>query len=178
MFHPYFKSLPTYCKKLWAVYVIVLEKRRCRPKIYIGSGTEKASGVLRGCNSMTVWSISLDTLMLPYTMSILLPTKDFFAEHLFLKPQQYSQFACSSLLSSQPSRLRFGPCILRPKTTACRNTFVLGNRHPLLRWLLHTCCHSRAGCGREYSRPNCQATRNKERRNEVASFWSEKGCLL
>lgn len=41
----YFKSLPTYCKKLWAVYVIVLEKRRCRPKIYIGSGTEKASGV-------------------------------------------------------------------------------------------------------------------------------------
>jgi hypothetical protein len=32
----YFKSLPTYCVMLWAVYVIVLEKRRCRLNIYIG----------------------------------------------------------------------------------------------------------------------------------------------
>jgi hypothetical protein len=43
----YFKSLPTYCVMLWAVYVIVLEKRRCRLNIYIGSGTDKVSGAAR-----------------------------------------------------------------------------------------------------------------------------------
>jgi hypothetical protein len=51
----YFKSLPTYCKKLWAVYVIVFEKRRYRPKIYIGNSTHSESGVyqrLRQYDSM------------------------------------------------------------------------------------------------------------------------------
>lgn len=40
----YFKNLPTYCKKLWAVYLLVLEKSGYRPKIYIGSGTDSKSG--------------------------------------------------------------------------------------------------------------------------------------
>ena len=35
----YFKSLPTHCKKQWAVYLLVLEKPKSRPSIYIGSGT-------------------------------------------------------------------------------------------------------------------------------------------
>lgn len=43
----YFKSLPTDCKKLWAVYLLVLEKLSCRPKIYIGSGTDAKSGILQ-----------------------------------------------------------------------------------------------------------------------------------
>ena len=42
----WFKSLPTATKKLWAVYLIVLEKRGCRPKIYIGSSCQKARGIL------------------------------------------------------------------------------------------------------------------------------------
>jgi hypothetical protein len=43
----YFKSLPTDTKKRWAVYLIVLEKPGCRPKIYIGSGTDADRGVVR-----------------------------------------------------------------------------------------------------------------------------------
>lgn len=41
----YFKSLSTVNTKLWAVYLLVLEKASCRPKIYIGSGTDAKSGV-------------------------------------------------------------------------------------------------------------------------------------
>jgi len=40
----FFKSLPTNYTNLWAVY-LVLEKRNCRPKIYIGSGTSTTNGV-------------------------------------------------------------------------------------------------------------------------------------
>jgi hypothetical protein len=35
----YFKSIPTYVKKNWAVYLLVLKKRVCQPKIYTVSRT-------------------------------------------------------------------------------------------------------------------------------------------
>jgi hypothetical protein len=41
----YFKQLECKSKQVWAVYVLVLEKAGCKPKIYIGIGTEKRSGV-------------------------------------------------------------------------------------------------------------------------------------
>jgi hypothetical protein len=41
----FFKSLPNDFRKRWGVYVIVLEKEGCAPKVYIGSGTGWASGV-------------------------------------------------------------------------------------------------------------------------------------
>jgi hypothetical protein len=41
----YFKSLPLHLVKLWAVYLLVLEKPVHRPKVYIGCGTESRSGV-------------------------------------------------------------------------------------------------------------------------------------
>jgi hypothetical protein len=41
----YFKSLPLHLVKLWAVYLLVLEKPGHRPKVYIGCGTESRSGV-------------------------------------------------------------------------------------------------------------------------------------
>ncbi|KAJ9655835.1 carbamoyl-phosphate synthase (glutamine-hydrolyzing) cpa2 [Neophaeococcomyces mojaviensis] len=41
----YFKSLPTDCTKIWGVYLLVLEKKGCRPKIYVGSGTQFEYGV-------------------------------------------------------------------------------------------------------------------------------------
>lgn len=41
----YLKSLPTNFKKLWGIYLLVLEKPGHRPKIYIGSGTDAKSGV-------------------------------------------------------------------------------------------------------------------------------------
>jgi len=41
----YFKSLPLYLDKVWAIYVIVLEQGGCRPIIYIGSGTHSRKGV-------------------------------------------------------------------------------------------------------------------------------------
>lgn len=41
----YFKTLPLHLSKVWAVYLLVLEKRGSRPRIYIGTGTEKRSGV-------------------------------------------------------------------------------------------------------------------------------------
>jgi hypothetical protein len=41
-----FKSLPTHVCKCWAVYLHVLEKRRCRFRIYIGVGTQASHGVL------------------------------------------------------------------------------------------------------------------------------------
>lgn len=44
----YLKSLPD-CKQLlkqiWAVYLLVLEKPDCRPRIYVGSGTDSKGGV-------------------------------------------------------------------------------------------------------------------------------------
>jgi hypothetical protein len=42
----YFKSLPRHFSKIWAVYLLTLEKPNHRPKIYIGCCTEKRSGVL------------------------------------------------------------------------------------------------------------------------------------
>jgi DNA-directed RNA polymerase subunit RPC12/RpoP len=41
----YFMSLPTDVHKRWAVYLLVLTKLNCRPRIYIGSGTAKEKGV-------------------------------------------------------------------------------------------------------------------------------------
>jgi hypothetical protein len=41
----YFKSLPLHLVKLWAVYLLVLEKPGHRPKVYIGCCTESRSGV-------------------------------------------------------------------------------------------------------------------------------------
>jgi hypothetical protein len=41
----YFKTLPTDISKRWAVYLLVLEKPSCRPKIYIGSGTKGRRGI-------------------------------------------------------------------------------------------------------------------------------------
>ena len=41
----FFKSLPTDCENVWGVYLLVLEKRDSRSKIYIGSGTSVAGGV-------------------------------------------------------------------------------------------------------------------------------------
>jgi hypothetical protein len=41
----WFKRLPTECAKLWGVYLIVLENRQARFKLYIGSGTAQQYGV-------------------------------------------------------------------------------------------------------------------------------------
>jgi hypothetical protein len=41
----YFKSLPLHLVKLWAVYLLVLEKAGHRPKIYIGSATHSKRDV-------------------------------------------------------------------------------------------------------------------------------------
>lgn len=41
----YFKSLPICLSKFWAVYLLILEKQGCRPRIYIGSGTHTARGI-------------------------------------------------------------------------------------------------------------------------------------
>lgn len=43
----FFKSLPTTCKNLWGVYLLVLEKDGHRPMIYVGSGTDSTYGILR-----------------------------------------------------------------------------------------------------------------------------------
>ena len=39
------KSLPTDYHKRWAIYLLVLEKPSCSPRVYIASGTDKAYGV-------------------------------------------------------------------------------------------------------------------------------------
>jgi hypothetical protein len=41
----YFKTLPLHLDKMWAVYVLVLEKHGQRPKVYIGSGCHSVNGV-------------------------------------------------------------------------------------------------------------------------------------
>jgi hypothetical protein len=41
----YFKTLPAEAKSSWGVYLLVLEKDRCRPRIYVGSGTHTKRGV-------------------------------------------------------------------------------------------------------------------------------------
>ncbi len=41
----YFKTLPLHTTKIWAVYVLILEKPGHRPKTYIGIGTDSRSGV-------------------------------------------------------------------------------------------------------------------------------------
>jgi len=43
----YFKTLPMHLSKLWAVYLLVLEKAGHRPRVYIGSGTGSELGVNR-----------------------------------------------------------------------------------------------------------------------------------
>jgi hypothetical protein len=42
----YFKTLSTVFEKRWGVYLLVLEKQGCRPKIYIGSGTNSVRGLV------------------------------------------------------------------------------------------------------------------------------------
>ncbi|KFY63062.1 hypothetical protein V496_04224 [Pseudogymnoascus sp. VKM F-4515 (FW-2607)] len=42
-----FKKLPLYLDKLWGVYLLVLEKDDCPPRIYIGSGTSAEVGIKR-----------------------------------------------------------------------------------------------------------------------------------
>lgn len=54
----YFKTLPLYLDKLWAVYLLVLEKAGERPRIYIGSGTSAEGGVRR---RMTTYDRRSDT---------------------------------------------------------------------------------------------------------------------
>ena len=41
----WFKSLPTNNKKVWGIYLLVLEKQDSRVKIYIGSGTSVSGGL-------------------------------------------------------------------------------------------------------------------------------------
>lgn len=42
----FFKTLPTeFSTKRWAIYLLVLEKRHCRPKIYVGTGTAAKRGI-------------------------------------------------------------------------------------------------------------------------------------
>lgn len=43
----YFKGLPSSYEKQWAIYVLVLEKPDCRPKVYIGSGINSERGVFK-----------------------------------------------------------------------------------------------------------------------------------
>jgi hypothetical protein len=40
----FFKSLPTECSKKWAVYLLVMEKKKCTPRLYTGSGTHAVRG--------------------------------------------------------------------------------------------------------------------------------------
>lgn len=42
----FFKALPSNARGLWGVYLILLEKSGCRPRIYIGSGTGSQGGLL------------------------------------------------------------------------------------------------------------------------------------
>jgi hypothetical protein len=49
----FFKSLPTEDKKRFGIYVIVFEKKNCRPKIYIGSGTNAVEGVAKRLQNYT-----------------------------------------------------------------------------------------------------------------------------
>jgi len=39
----FFMSLPSALSKTWSIYVVVYEKRGCKPKLYIGSGTKNSS---------------------------------------------------------------------------------------------------------------------------------------
>ena len=41
----YFKTLPTETSNRWAIYLLVLEKSCCRPRIYIRSATDSYYGV-------------------------------------------------------------------------------------------------------------------------------------
>ncbi|CAM1503754.1 Fc.00g013450.m01.CDS01 [Cosmosporella sp. VM-42] len=47
----WFKSLPTDCKNVWGVYLLVLEKTDCQPRIYIGTGTASVGGLYKRLNS-------------------------------------------------------------------------------------------------------------------------------
>lgn len=42
----FFKALPLHLVACWAVYLLVLEKEHCMPKIYIGSATNHEKGIL------------------------------------------------------------------------------------------------------------------------------------
>jgi hypothetical protein len=41
----YFKSLPIDTLQCWAIYLVILEKPGCPPKLYIGSGTDAVGGL-------------------------------------------------------------------------------------------------------------------------------------
>jgi hypothetical protein len=40
-----FRRLPSIKRSVWGVYLVLMEKRGCRPKVYIGSGTNSLNGV-------------------------------------------------------------------------------------------------------------------------------------
>lgn len=40
----FFKSLPIKCSKIWAIYLLVLEKANYTPRLYTGSGTHTKRG--------------------------------------------------------------------------------------------------------------------------------------
>jgi len=90
----YFKSLPTDARKHWAVCLLVLEKSDCRPKIYIGSGTNKNRGAVLRLQDYDRKGY------LPQYVKCALDTathscpKDFFAGHLF----QLLRRDCTSFL--------------------------------------------------------------------------------
>lgn len=42
----FFKNLPLHLVACWAIYILVLEKEHCLPKIYIGSATSSKKGAL------------------------------------------------------------------------------------------------------------------------------------
>jgi hypothetical protein len=47
----FFRRLPTYQKGCWGIYAIVLEKRDCRPRLYIGSATSVGTPSTNGLQS-------------------------------------------------------------------------------------------------------------------------------
>ena len=47
----YFKSLPYRYEKIWAVYLLVLEKADSRPMIYVGSATTASNGFITRANT-------------------------------------------------------------------------------------------------------------------------------
>jgi hypothetical protein len=53
----YFKTLPTEISNRWAVYLLVLEKSGCRPRIYIGSGTNSLYGVRTRLNQYDILDV-------------------------------------------------------------------------------------------------------------------------
>jgi hypothetical protein len=99
----YFKSLPTYVKKCWAVYLLVLEKPGRRPKIYVGSGTSPSRGVIsRSINTMPR-HCCLNMSRRLWTTAIQSYTEDFSVGALFQLLGRGLKFAGSFSLSKLPS---------------------------------------------------------------------------